>query len=199
MNNYHYIISGLPCLSPDFTPGQFSYDAVVGQILPLLSEKDRTAVAWIEHGFDSANLGHHFYREAAKCPNDFIRSWYEFDHNLRNAQVDYISRKEGCDSEKWMDGSFTTEFEDYPRLYQVFEIEDMIERERALDRLRWEKANELIRFHYFDIEVILGFIVKAKIVQRWSEMDHEKGAQMFETLVTEVRGTFKGVNYQENK
>ncbi len=198
MNNYHYIISGLPCLSADFSPAQFSYEETVGHILPLLSERDRRAVAWIEQGFIPANLGHHFYRGASKCSIPFIRRWYEFDHNLRNAQVDYLSRKEGFDSERWTDGSFSTEFEDYPQMYRVFEMEDMMERERALDRLRWEKVNELLSFHYFDIDVILGFVIKARIVARWSEMDHEKGVRMFEELVAEVRGTFKGVNYQDN-
>jgi len=199
MSNYQYIIAGLPCLSNDFSASGFSYDDVVNGILPLLSEKDRKAVAWIEHGSNPKNIGHHFYRGASKCPNSFIHRWFEFDHNLRNAQVAYISSKEGLDGTKWTDGEFSTEFDDYSRLEQIFEMPDMIERERALDRLRWDKANELTTFHYFDIDVILGFLVKARLVQRWSEMDPERGARMFETLVGEVRGTFKGVQFNENK
>ena len=50
-------------------------------------------------------------------------------------------------------------------------------------------------FHYFDLTVILGFIVKLKIIDRWMKLDEATGREMFRELVDEVRGTFAGVKY----
>ena len=47
------------------------------------------------------------------------------------------------------------------------------------------------------MEAILAFVAKLKIVDRWLTLDEEQGKEMFKRLVDEVRGTFKGVNYQE--
>ncbi|MBQ2565537.1 MAG: DUF2764 family protein, partial [Bacteroidales bacterium] len=51
-------------------------------------------------------------------------------------------------------------------------------------------------FNYFDVNVILAFIAKLHIIWRWIALDPVTGKEMFEDLVDEVRGTFKGVNYQ---
>ena len=59
----------------------------------------------------------------------------------------------------------------------------------------WEKINTLTTFNYFDIDAILGFITKMNIVARWFRLDEQTGREMFQKLVNEVRGTFKGVEY----
>ena len=59
----------------------------------------------------------------------------------------------------------------------------------------WEKISSLTLFNYFDINVILAFITKLNIVARWFRLDEQTGREMFKKLVDEVRGTFKGVEY----
>ena len=59
----------------------------------------------------------------------------------------------------------------------------------------WEKIGNLTTFNYFDIDAILGFITKLNIVARWYKLDEQTGREMFKKLVDEVRGTFKGVEY----
>jgi hypothetical protein len=59
----------------------------------------------------------------------------------------------------------------------------------------WEKISSLTLFNYFDITVILAFITKLNIVARWFKLDEQTGREMFKKLVDEVRGTFKGVEY----
>ncbi len=72
---------------------------------------------------------------------------------------------------------------------------DILTRERGIDDLMWEKINTLTTFNYFDIDAILGFITKMNIVARWFRLDEQTGREMFQKLVNEVRGTFKGVEY----
>ncbi len=62
-----------------------------------------------------------------------------------------------------------------------------------MDLLKWDKASEITLMDYFDMDAILAFLVKAKMVQRWSELDPQMGEELFHKLVGEVRGTFKGI------
>ncbi len=45
------------------------------------------------------------------------------------------------------------------------------------------------------MNVILSFILKLHIIDRWHILDEQTGREMFRKLVDEVRGTFKGVEY----
>ena len=197
MNNYHYIIAGLPDLLPDFTQsGHFSYGEISAAVREQLSPADRRAVDWLEAGADSSVLCGHFYRAAARQRSRFIRSWYELDRMIRNSQVKYLASKEGIDPRKYTVGETADrDTEAWPVLQQIFRTEDLLEREHALDRYRWDRITELTTFHYFDMDVILGFLAKAMIVGRWSSLDREKGAELFRRYVDEVRGTFKGVDF----
>ena len=60
-----------------------------------------------------------------------------------------------------------------------------------------ENAEDLTTFHYFDIDAVLGYLAKLKIADRWIVLDEEKGRELFQQLVKEVKGTFKGVRYTE--
>ena len=92
--------------------------------------------------------------------------------------------------------TYEGEFEEYPRLKQIFAMDNLIERERQLDRFMWDKINEITSGELFNINVLLGFFTKARVVERWTQLDPESGRELFARLVNDVRGTFKGVNYE---
>ena len=76
-------------------------------------------------------------------------------------------------------------------------LRSLLDRERDLDDITWEKISSLENFHYFDITAVLAYVAKLHIVDRWLALDEEKGRELFHKLVQEVKGTFKGVNYTE--
>ena len=47
MNNYVYIIAGLPDFTPDWRQGEKSLDEYIGQVRELLSVKDNEALDFI--------------------------------------------------------------------------------------------------------------------------------------------------------
>ena len=61
----------------------------------------------------------------------------------------------------------------------------------------WKKAEELTEHDYFNVNVLLCYLVKLHIIERWYVLDHEKGAALFKSLVDEVRGTFGGIDMQD--
>ena len=87
------------------------------------------------------------------------------------------------------------EFEEEARLDAILHGKDILERERGIDDLMWEKIDEMTTYDYFDLEAVLGFLAKLHIVERWYILDEKTGREMFRKLVDEVRGTFKGVQF----
>ena len=79
----------------------------------------------------------------------------------------------------------------------VLEGTDLLMREMDLDKLMWKKIDELNLFNYFNVNVLLGYIAKLKIIDRWLSLDEQTGREMFRKLVDEIRGTFKGIDFNE--
>lgn len=185
MDNYPYIIGGLPVLSSDFEVRDFSYGKVRDAVCKELDEKDRRLVALLEEGLDSDKLDSAFYDRCGKSDNSFIRSFFAFDLKVRTAKVTFIAGKPVKDDSD--DGKI---------IAPVLNEKNIIDRERRLDRLYWDKCDEITRFDVMDLNIILSFLAKAHITERWCRLDREKGAEFLTRLVREVRGTFKGVEYE---
>ena len=65
MDNYVYIVAGLPELTSGFETTGFDYAALKESVMELLSEKDQQLVELMEEGFDEQTLGPDFYAKAA--------------------------------------------------------------------------------------------------------------------------------------
>lgn len=211
MNNYHYIIAGLPALARDWKFSEGNFESFLEEIREGCSDKDRALIGWLERGFDDSSLNEGFYREALSCRNAFIREYFTFDLNVRNAKTRYLNKALGRPVEKdviiiesedgetaagmFRDLKFPEEFEEAARLDAVLQGKDILARERGIDDLMWEKIDSLTTFNYFDINVLLGFLCKLHIISRWARLDEQTGREMFRKLVDEVRGTFSGVRY----
>lgn len=199
MNNYHYIVAGLPVLSHDWNPGEHTPESIRAEILEQCSEKDRKTIGMLEKGFVDENLTEDFYRQALASRNRFVRDYFRFDLNVRNAKVRYLNEALGRDPKKDVivltEDDSRDEFEEVSKLDAVLHGKDILERERGIDDLMWDKIDEMTTYDYFDIEAILGFLAKLHIVERWYILDEKTGREMLRKLVDEVRGTFKGVRF----
>ena len=211
MDNYVYIIAGLPDFTPDWRQGEKGLDEYLEQVRELLSAKDNEVVDLIIKGFDKNQIGYDFYKEALSSKIGFIREFFQFDLEVRNQKVRYLNQALGRDPEKDVlslrDPELEEtglepedpEFKEAARMQSILEENDILSRERGIDDLYWEKIDELTLFDYLNLDKILGVIAKMMIIRRWIILDEETGRAMFKRLVDEVRGTFKGVEYNENK
>lgn len=189
MANYQYIIAGLPDISMNCDAAGFDYEETRDFIKSQCSAKDCGYIDFLDSGLEGAEDAMAFYGSAARSGSSFLRDFFAFDRKVREAKVAYL---EGTG----LDGF---EFEEMEDLKDVFSTKDLLEREKQLDRLYWQKADDLVLFDIFDIDVILCFLAKAKIVRRWNRLDPATGSEFFRQLVQEVRGTFKGVEYDPTK
>ena len=210
MNNYVYIIAGLPDFTPDWRQGDKSLEDYLHQVKELLSEKDQETLKLIEDGFNKEKIGLEFYKEALASRSTFIQEFFQFDLNVRNAKVRYLNQALGRDPQKDVLSladpdaeeqgieAEEPEFKESARLQAILEGKDILARERGIDDLYWDKIDEITLFDYLNFSKVLGLIVKMMIIRRWLLLDEEAGRAMFKRLVDEVRGTFKGVEYNEN-
>ena len=189
MDNYVYIVAGLPELTSGFETSGFDYGAVKESIMELLSEKDQKLVELMEEGFNEDTLGADFYAKAAENKNRFIREYFDFDGRLRNLKVEYLAKRLGKESDPYLVNLNEADFEEEKQIQDILADTDFVQREQKMDELKWEKASDIARMDYFNMNAILAFLVKAKTVQRWAELDPEKGEELFRQLVKEIRGT----------
>ena len=206
MANYEYIVASLPDITTGWKFGEKGPEDYIEEILSLCSDQDRELVGFLLEGYQDENLGTEFYAKALTHDDTFIRNFFLFDMNVRNAKVQYLNkaldRPAGKDvltfpeeTDQRVLDAVSEEFEEASELETVLNLGDILSRERGIDDLVWEKVDSLTTFNYFDIDAILGFIAKLNIVARWFKLDEQTGREMFKKLVDEVRGTFKGVEY----
>lgn len=206
MNNYEYIIAGLPELAAGWKPGETGPEDCIREIEELCSEKDCRTIGFLREGLVDSNLDKEFYRKALTHKDAFIRGYFLFDLNVRNAKVKYLNKALGRpadkdvltfseEEDKVLADITGADFEESARLESILNGNDILARERGMDDLVWEKIDSLTTFDYFDIDAVLGFIARLHIVTRWYELDEQAGRERFKRLVDEVRGTFRGVEY----
>ena len=213
MSNFEYIISSLPYLTMDFKyAGQAGFNSVISDIKRDLDEKDQGLVEFLLKGFSDKELNADFYAAALRQRNRFLREYFRFDLNLRNAKVRYLNAQLGREPDQDLmtgedpeaedvdiDGFRFTggEFEEALKVDNILADQDLVSREKGLDDVLWDKIDSLATFHYFDIEAVLAYIAKLRIVTRWLNLDEEVGRDVFRRLLKDVRGTYKGVKYSE--
>ncbi|MEF9987334.1 MAG: DUF2764 family protein [Bacteroidales bacterium] len=205
MDNYHYIIAGLPELILNTDNKSFSYDLLRDSIYCSSSAKDRRFIEWFDFGTNDKNLNSHFYKAALACKSLFIKKYFALDLEIRNRKVDFIksSEKNESNENKYkmiLRGYVPIELtpEETEQLNNVFTTSNILEKEQMLDKFKWDYINSFNKYGEFNMNVILAFLAKGKLIDRWNKLDKKAGELMFKKLVDEVRGTFTGIDFKNN-
>ena len=194
MNNYEYIVASLPVIEPGSRLGSSSAaNAIIDDIREQLSNKDNALVTMLLDGFDPEKLNAGFYRACLGSGSRFLREYFLFDLFLRNTKVEYLNaslgRPEGKDV-LLLEELEDHEFEQKEEIVEILSGTDIIGREKGLDMAIWEHVEEVTTMDVFDMDAILGFIARLKIIDRWDKLDPETGAELFRRLIKEIRATY---------
>ncbi|MCF0165864.1 MAG: DUF2764 family protein [Bacteroidales bacterium] len=192
MKNYHYIVASLPTMAKDLLESEGSvYERTLEQVFPLLDSHDQKLARWISETFEPERRGSLFYVKARRLDNSFLKSFIGLDRKIRLSQVKFLSESLGPQVCEYAQGELPETIDG--ELAAVFAHENILDREKALDRYKWDQIDAFTEGHYFDMDVILAFLAKARIIDRWRELDPVRGEAFFKELISSVRGTFKGV------
>ncbi len=194
MDNYEYIVASLPVLrQEDVRAENLDAAGLVDGIREQLSGRDQVLLDFLLDGYDPDKLNKDFYVRALAHKNRFLREWFSFDLDLRNTTVAYLNRQLRREEDRDMivlEGREEAEFPEQATAETILQGIDILKRERGLDDLRWSKVDEITIQDYFDIEAILGFVAKLKIIDRWLQLDPETGRVLFRRMVEDIRSTY---------
>ncbi len=139
--------------------------------------------------------------------NSFLNEYMNFELNQRNIFTALNARKYGMDYEKELIGKgdvvdalvksrsrdfgLANELEYIESLIQIYEEENILERELKIDRLKWDYLDEVTFFNYFTAERVMAFVYKLLMVERWIALDEEKGKKLFQQLVNELDNSYE--------
>jgi len=189
VNNYEYIIASLPDLKPETREG-IDAGAVIEEVRRDLSERDARELDFLLSAWDGTELDAGFYRKAAGSRCRFIREYFSFDLALRNAKVRWLNsalgRAADTDTVQLSEDDIPVETDG---IDAILSGASLLDRELGLDRLVWDRVDELTALDIFDADLVLAFAVKLKIVDRWMQLDADRGRELLQRLVTEIKET----------
>lgn len=152
-------------------------------------------------------LTEEWYKMLDTHRNRFVRdiaSYYRMKNNImlalnsRKYELAYENALIGDDEmtaalkkSRARDFGLTGDVEYIENLIQIFEIDNILEREQKIDNHLWSYLDEITVFDYFTAEKILAFVLKYFIVERWFVLDREQGQQRFSRLLKELQSNFE--------
>ena len=144
-----------------------------------------------------------YYQYAMSCKIQFISEWFEFNLNVNNILSAYAARKYKLDVASVIVGNTpaceqlrtsnardfglgdTIEYMD--QVQRISETEELVERERKIDTLKWKWLEEQSFFYYFTIERIFVFLMFLDMTERWISLDKQKGYELFRQMIENLK------------
>lgn len=152
------------------------------------------------------DLYNRFYDYVGSYQNEFLQRWFNFDKQLRNILAATNARKLGKDVDPILVGNDAinvalsqSQASDFglrgelplmDKLMPILEITNLFERERKIDMLRWDFIDEGNTFNYFNVDKVLGYLLKAEIIDRWINIDPAVGDALLKRYFNDLKGTF---------
>lgn len=144
-----------------------------------------------------------YYSYGMSSNNAFIASWFEFNLNLNNILAALAARKykmevssvivgatsicEQLRTSNARDFGLNETLEYFEALQRIADIEELVEREKKVDMLKWKWLEDESFSHYFTIERIFVFLMQQEMIERWISLDKEKGNELFRKMIQDLK------------
>lgn len=144
-----------------------------------------------------------YYSYGMSSNNAFIASWFEFNLNLNNILAALAARKykmevssvivgatsicEQLRTSNARDFGLNETLEYFEALQRIADIEELVEREKKVDMLKWKWLEDESFFHYFTIERIFVFLMQLEMIERWISLDKGKGNELFRKMIQDLK------------
>lgn len=159
-------------------------------------DQDETSISPLSQ---EDKLSAFYYAYAIKCGNKFFSNWFELNLNIKNILTAVTCRKYGLDNKLYIIGenvvaeslrtsnardfNLTDELDYLPELLRLAEENDLVDREKKIDLLKWEWLENNTIFKVFDIESVFAYLLKIEMIERWASLDRETGEATFRELI----------------
>ncbi|MFC1453211.1 DUF2764 family protein, partial [Verrucomicrobiota bacterium] len=136
-----------------------------------LTQRDRDAAVALVRG------------EGSGSNHPFVRAWTDSETRLRNAVARTRAARSGADAEPFLREECGFEADVEPTVAEAFAADTPLERERRLDRFRWQRVEELQGYDPFSTNAVLAYAVKLALAERWAKMDEDEGNRRAEAVI----------------
>lgn len=193
---YECLISGLPELQ-EGSAAPMTMESLEALLADSLSAKDLEQLSILKK-----------HVRSGACR--FVRDWQDFNRDLNNVLTAHICRKHGLDprkniigdnelalqlkrseSQKLKDFGLTGTIDSLPEILAVAEIENLMDREKHIDALRFLWLEERTRMIFFSLENVLAYYLMNEMLCRWDILTVEKGEKVFRDIVAEMKSGIK--------
>lgn len=144
-----------------------------------------------------------YYAYAMKSKNPFIASWFEFNLNINNILAAFAARKykmnvaevivgdtDVCEmlrTSNARDFGLSETLDYFEPLQRLVETDDLVEREKKVDQLKWKWLEDASFFHYFTVERLFVFLLQLEMIERWVLLDKEKESELFRQMIQNLK------------
>ena len=136
--------------------------------------------------------------------NTLVSQWFTLNLNIGNILAAIYSRKYELDVKEVIVGNNSIaqtirantnsrdfglgqELDYFDAILRISEETDIYERERKIDKFRWDWLDENTVFDYFNIEYIFAYLCKLQILERWVQLNAEEGERVFRELIANMK------------
>jgi len=172
MREYYYLVSSLPMLEFGAKP-PLSYKDFLRSCEGQLNASDmkaieRTTIVPSEDIEDSYPT---------------LRKWKRFNTGLRNELARHRAGKRSKDPAQYIRGEESAEAFVSGFAHWAVSQDSPLEAELYLDRIRWERIEDLEKGHYFDIDCLIAYALKLKMLERWQTINSGSGMQVLQRVL----------------
>lgn len=199
---YEYLLTGLPELKAG-SDAPISLDKLNELLDECLTASDKALLNLLRAPMDEATLA-----EGLKANNTFVREWFAFNQDMNNVLVAQICRKHGFDVKTQIVGegevaeqlrTHATQKDfglnevdgDWTEILALAGIEDLMQREKAQDAIRFTWLQDRTEFDFFSSEMVFAYYLEAVMLHRWSILTIEEGEKVFRELVKDMKKGIK--------
>ncbi|MBQ9522438.1 MAG: DUF2764 family protein [Paludibacteraceae bacterium] len=172
--SYEYLLTGLPELHAS-EPAPISMEALEEMLEEQLTAADKEQMRLLRY-------------RASTGVCRFIKDWQAFERTLNNTLTAEICRKHGLNLKQHVLGEMP-DVED-KEVIAVSKIDDLYERERAIDALRFAWLEEATQSSFFGFDKVVAYYLELKMLHRWEVLTNEEGERVFRDIVADLK---KGV------
>ncbi len=120
---------------------------------------------------------------AGEGRTEFARRWAGMDTQLRNALARRRAARRGIEAQGFLrdHAGFSAALE--KQVAEACARSHPLERERELDRLRWQTLEDLAQADPFGLAGVLAFGLKLQIAERWARLTEAGGKAKLDALL----------------
>lgn len=167
--NYYYLAASLPAVSMDSAPSM-NIEAFESTCRDHLLTPDMDAL--------------HALLRNEPSSHPFLKMWRQGETQLRNAVATTRARRSNSEATGFIRDHEGFESSVEKTVADAFSAATPLERERMLDRFRWNRADELAGTNDFATAAVLAYCIKLMLAERWSTFSEETGNETLDHMVT---------------